>query len=74
MPELSNEKSYRLWILNGGKAASLGNFKLKTNKSYYPFILPEQNFKGEIRFLVTEEASDSTARPSNKVDLSGILQ
>jgi anti-sigma-K factor RskA len=74
MPELSSEKSYRLWMLNQGKAASLGSFKLLANKSYYPIALPEQNFKGEIRFLVTEEASDSTARPSNKVDLSGILQ
>jgi anti-sigma-K factor RskA len=74
MPELSNEKSYRLWMLNQGKAVSLGSFKQTTNKSYYPFVLPGQNFKGEIRFLVTEESSDSTARPSNKVDLSGILQ
>jgi hypothetical protein len=74
MPVLNNGKSYQVWMTTEGHTNSLRVLNPVDNKYYFPISLPVQNYKGEIRFIVTEESSEGSQMPSNKVYLTGILQ
>ena len=74
MPVLNIGKSYQLWMTTEGNTNSLGVLKSEDNNYYFPISLPVQNYKGEIRFIVTEESSEGSQMPSNKVYLTGTLQ
>jgi hypothetical protein len=74
LPALSNDKSYQLWMTSEKTTTSLGVCKPSENLSYFPISLPSRNYKGEIRFFVTEEPSSNSSAPSNKIYLTGVLK
>jgi len=53
---------------------SLGLCRPSENISYFPIILPAQNYKGEIKFFITEESSVNAEAPSGKIYLTGVLK
>ncbi len=73
MPALSADKVYQLWVIVGGKFVSLGVFKSTGNVDYFPFTIPELTNKGETKFLVSEEPSTGSSKPSTKIYLTGTL-
>lgn len=73
LPALNNDKTYQLWMATQGKTAYLDAFKF-VDSIYFPISIPAQNYKGEIKFLVTEESLKDSTKPSGKVYLTGTLQ
>ena len=74
LPVLSNNKSYQLWMSFDKTNISLGICRPSENISYLPITLPEQNYKGEIKFFITEESSVNAEAPSGKIYLTGVLK
>jgi hypothetical protein len=74
IPALNNSNSFQLWMITEGKATALSTFKPVDSTHYFPISLPVQNYKGGIRFIVTEESAEGSTVPPNKVLLTGSLQ
>ena len=73
LPVLSSDKTYQLWVIINGKYISLGFFKPKSEGDYYQFTIPELTNKGETKFLLSEEPSTGSSKPSAKIYLIGTL-
>ncbi len=71
---LENPKAFQLWMVNDGKNITLGAFRPVDTLNYFPVSIPARNYKGAIRFIVTEEAPAGSTVPPAKVYLTGILQ
>lgn len=74
VPVLPADNSYQLWININGKYTSLGSFTPSEKVQYFPFTIPELTNDGTTKFMVSEEPSEGSVRPSGKVVLTGTLQ
>lgn len=74
VPALQTDNAYQLWINIKGTYSSLGLFKPSENVEYFPFAIPELTNTGATKFLVSEEPSAGSDRPSGKIVLTGSLQ
>ncbi len=73
MPALTLDKTYQLWVIINNKFVSLGVFKNLAEGEYFQFTVPELTNKGETKFLLSEEPSTGSSKPSTKVYLTGTL-
>ncbi len=73
MPVLTSDKNYQLWVIINNKFVSLGFFKSINEGDYFQFTVPELTNKGATKFLLSEEPSTGSSKPSTKIYLTGTL-
>jgi len=74
MPQLPSNQAYQVWTIINKKFVSLAVINPADGINFYPIVLPEINDKVKLTFLVSEEPSTGSSKPSKNIYLTGTME
>ena len=74
MPQLPANEAYQIWTIINKKFVSLAVINPADGINFYPIVIPEINDKIKLTFLVSEEPSTGSPKPSKNIYLTGTME